>query len=132
VRLDFQQRPELIKGVIDFIVSKEYWAPPPLDGLIQPFHPMNPTSKERKEPKPLNFVFAFDVSHMAVQSGLLQGACMAVKSALFGGLDDQGVSLEPCFPPTSEVAIFTYDERLHFYDLSVWLHFPQYWLFNDQ
>lgn len=55
-RLDLEQRPELLKGSIDFIVPKDYWvqdAPPPSSSS---------TLTIPRPPQPMHYVFALDVS----------------------------------------------------------------------
>lgn len=65
------------------------------------------------------YLFALDVSQEAVQSGFLRAACASLRSLLYGGIGADGSEIQPCFPTESVLGIITYDETLHFYDLSV-------------
>ncbi|KAF7316124.1 SEC23 SEC24 family protein [Mycena indigotica] len=109
-RMDHDRRPELNRGTVDFVVPKEYWATNPPQRLSMPYYSIDPPPSGPRQPQPLSFVFAFDVSNEAVQSGALKTACAALQDALFGP--------DACFPPSSCLAILTFDETLHFYDLS--------------
>lgn len=119
LRLDREQRPELMLGTVDFAVPEKYWASQPLRTLSMPYYSPEPPPTGPRQPMPINYVFAFDVSHDAVQSGVLQTACSCLLTVLFGGVDPEGIPIESCFPPDSQLAIFTFDRTLHFYDLSV-------------
>ncbi|SJL11445.1 related to Protein transport protein Sec24C [Armillaria ostoyae] len=116
-RMDRLQRPELLAGTVDFAVPDEYWASHPPSGLTRPYFSMEPPPTGIRQPQPLNYVFAFDVSSEAVQSGFLQTACNALITILYGGVDEEGMPLDSCFPPESQIAIFTFDRGIHFYDL---------------
>ncbi|KAF8068948.1 sec24-related protein [Lyophyllum atratum] len=118
MRLDHLQRPELNKGTVDFAVPKEYWAINPPEGFTLSYFTTEPRIPGPRAPEPMKYVFAFDVSSEAVQSGFLRAACACVSTILFGGTNVDGVPTEPCFPPGSSLAIITYDEAIHFYDLS--------------
>lgn len=120
LRADHQQRPELNKGTIDFVVPSSYYAehPPP---RIAPsyYDPIPPTPSSSRTPEPMRFLFVVNVSSDAITTGIAQAACMAIKAVLFGGETLDGARMDPCFPVGSKVAIMTYDSTLHFYDLSV-------------
>lgn len=126
MRMDQLQRPELTKGTVDFALpasSTAYDAPHPPPRLVpstySPLPPPLPTS--RRKPEPMHVLFVFDVSIQAQQSGLLKAACDAVRGVLYGG-EVEGVGrVEPCFPASCSVGIITYDNAVHFYDLSVCL-----------
>lgn len=119
MRLDHLQRPELNQGTFDFSVPKEYWAANPPETLISPFYSVEPRHSGPKAPMPINYVFLFDVSHEAVRSGFLGVACACVRTMLFGGTLHDGSPVDPCFPPESSLAILTFDQTIHFYDLLV-------------
>ncbi|KAF5379180.1 hypothetical protein D9615_005981 [Tricholomella constricta] len=118
MRLDHLQRPELNKGTVDFSVPKEYWAINPPEGFTLPYHTVEPRKSGPRAPEPMKYVFAFDVSSEAVLSGFLRASCACVRTILFGGTNADGVPVDACFPPGSSLAIFTYDQTIHFYDLS--------------
>lgn len=118
LRLDHAQRPELNKGTIDFAVTdtEAYRAPhPPV--RINPSYfsveppPADPASTLGREPLPMDYFFAFDVSIDAVSSGFLRTACESLKEILYGE--------DACFPPECRVGILAFNSELHFYDLSV-------------
>lgn len=88
-RIDVNERPELRYGSVDFEVTKDYF------------------SKDRN-PVPLNYVFAIDVSIQAIQSGMLQAVCESILHALYGNQQFR-----------NRVGIITYDKDVHFYNLSV-------------
>lgn len=117
--MDHLQRPELNKGTIDFIVGEDYWASHPPKGLTTPYFAIEPPHTGAKAPQPMNFLFAFDVSHEAVECGLLRTACTALLTVLYGVRTTDGDTIEPCFPPGSQVAILTFDRTIQFYNLSV-------------
>ncbi|KAF8960368.1 sec24-related protein [Flammula alnicola] len=120
LRLDHLQRPELNKGTIDFDVTsaEEYWAQNPPPHIAQPFSSVEGPPKGPRAPAPLEYVFAFDVSNEAVVSGFLQSVCDALKVVLFGSTNANGAIEDSHFPPSSKIAIVTFDSTLHFYDLT--------------
>lgn len=119
LRLDHLQRPELTKGTVDFALSEDYWASHPSYPLSRPFFSPEPPQKGPKTPVPMHYVFAFDVSQEALQTGILLEACASLRTILFGGTAVDGSQVEPCFPPDSTLAIITFDNMIHHYDLSV-------------
>ena len=120
MRLDHLQRPELNKGTVDFAVSEEYWATPAPPHLSMLYHSLEPpVLGQPRVPEPMKYVFAFDVSADAVESGFLGAACSSLLRVLYGSTEENGTVVPPCFPPDSPVAFVTYDRALHFYNLSV-------------
>jgi protein transport protein SEC24 len=122
-RLDYSERPELQKGTIDFDVSEStnYWASnPPLhlssaDVLSDPS-----LSDVARKPQMMQYVFALDISHTSVHSGFLTSVCVALRTILFGRpSEDESEAMRACLPPGCKVALVTFDDVLHFYDLSV-------------
>ncbi|KAI9676816.1 MAG: COPII coat Sec23p-Sfb3p heterodimer component [Caeruleum heppii] len=112
VRVDREQRPELMRGTVEFMVPKEYWA---------------------KDPVPLRWLFLIDVGQEAVNRGFLEGFCEGILAALYGG--DQGADsndgTSEALPPNprlalgSRVGIVTFDRDIHFYNLSAGLEKAQ-------
>ncbi|OLL21937.1 hypothetical protein NEOLI_004085, partial [Neolecta irregularis DAH-3] len=89
-RTDHSHRPELNLGTIDFIVPKDYYA---------------------REPTPISYIFAIEVTERAINSGMLKTACKAIKKSLYGEGNDQ--LLEGI-----RIGIVTFDNALQFYNLS--------------
>jgi len=89
LRTDIDTRHELRYGSVDYIVgSKDY---------------------QVRDPKPAKYVYAVDVSASSVQSGLASTALYSIRLAL-------SASLLPGAKQGAKVAVFTFDESLHFYD----------------
>ncbi|KAF9237386.1 hypothetical protein BU15DRAFT_88812 [Melanogaster broomeanus] len=119
MRLDHANRPELNKGTVDFIVEAEdYWAPPPLPKLTPTYFSPEPPPTTPRKPQPLNYLFALDVSIQAVESGFLQSVCDIILGILYGGTAVDGSTFEPCFPQCCGIGIITFDQTVHFYNLS--------------
>ncbi|KAH0826675.1 hypothetical protein J3R83DRAFT_5063 [Lanmaoa asiatica] len=119
MRLDHANRPELNKGTVDFVVeSDEYWAPPPLPKLAPTYFSPEPPPSTPRKPVPLHYLFALDVSINAVESGFLQSVCSILLDVLYGGTATDGSTFEPCFPQGCRIGILTFDQTLHFYNLS--------------
>jgi len=119
MRLDHLQRPELNKGTVDFVVPEEYWAINPPPKISSSYYLVQPPPPGPRRPQPMDYVFVFDISNEAIQSGFLVTACASLLKVLYGGTSEDGLSLEPCFPENSRLAIISFDQTLHFYNLSV-------------
>ncbi|KAJ1916748.1 COPII coat Sec23p-Sfb3p heterodimer component [Mycoemilia scoparia] len=87
-RLDWDVRPELRHGSIEFLATKDFISRPPM---------------------PASYIFAIDVSWQSVQSKLIESATKAIKSLLFEG---------PGIPDQVKIGLITYDRHVHFYNLS--------------
>jgi protein transport protein SEC24 len=108
VRIDRQQRPELMRGTVEFMVPKEYW---------------------NKDPVPLRILFVIDVSQEAVNRGFLESFCEGILAALYGqdessanSADTDGTQEQNAqrnLAPGSKVGIITFDKAVHFYNLLV-------------
>jgi protein transport protein SEC24 len=98
-RVDREQRPELTRGTVEFLVPKEYW---------------------NKEPVGLRWLFVIDVGQEAFNKGFLEGFCDGVISALYGddapGEDGQ---VKRAIPQGSKVGFVTFDKDIHFYNMNV-------------
>ncbi|KAI9882736.1 MAG: hypothetical protein M1823_005514 [Watsoniomyces obsoletus] len=108
VRVDREQRPELMRGTVEFMVPKEYWA---------------------KEPVGLHLLFVIDVGQEAVNKAFLEGFCEGILSALYShddspsnGTDenetDEDEKTHRSLPLGVKVGIMTFDKEVHFYNLS--------------
>ena len=107
VRVDREQRPELMMGTVEFVVPKEYWA---------------------KKPTGLQWLFLIDVSQEAVNRGFLEAVCEGILGALYGGdssgddgEEKDGEEHEPKrkLPLGSKVGFVTFDKEVHFYNTNV-------------
>ena len=124
MRLDQLQRPELRKGTVDFVLPSSntaYNAPHPPPRLVpstySPEPPPSPST--RRTPEFMHFLFALDVSSQSQQSGFLKAACDSLRAVLYGGEVDGIGRVEPCFPISCKIGFITYDDTVHFHDLSV-------------
>mmetsp|Transcript_8506 Transcript_8506/g.13072 ORF Transcript_8506/g.13072 Transcript_8506/m.13072 type:complete len:231 (-) Transcript_8506:1517-2209(-) len=97
-RTDHDQRPEFNCGTVDFIANNEYMNRPPM---------------------PPTYLFAFDVSKPAVDSGYLTYAASTIKSIIEQGLLP-GQSSERV-----KVAFLAYDNNVNYFSLKPTLKMPQ-------
>jgi len=88
IRADMEERAELHSGSVDFIATDEYMSRPPM---------------------PPTFVFMFDVSQPAVESGYLRMAAETIK----------GIIEEDALPggERTRVCFLAFDKQLHFFNL---------------
>ncbi|KAH9067827.1 protein transporter SEC24 [Lactarius vividus] len=120
-RLDYSERPELQKGTVDFVVSQssDYWAsnPPPhltLTSFVDPTQ-----SDVARTPQTIRYIFALDVSHTSILSGFLTSACVALRTILYGRFSEDGSEVvQESLSPGCSIALVTFDEAVHLYDLS--------------
>lgn len=106
-REDYQRRPELFKGVVDYIVPKDYnW-------------------NEMDESSPMNRVFLIDMSFEAFKTKFVEAACNAIRTALY---DNMG---ECTLPKGCKIAIIGFDTSIHFFDLSSDLEQTSVSIVND-
>ena len=102
-RVDREQRPELMRGTVEFLVPKEYWS---------------------KEPVGLRWLFLIDVGQEAFNKGFLEGFCEGIMAALYGQdeepAEDGGIKRR--IPEGAKVGFVTFDKDIHFYNMNVsWL-----------
>lgn len=101
-RLDREQRPELMRGTVEFVVPKEYWSKTPV-GLRQ--------------------LFVIDVSQESIRKGFLQGFCDGILRALYGDSkdesDESGSNPSRKVAENSRVGFITFDRDIHFYNCNV-------------
>lgn len=101
VRVDRDQRPELTRGTVEFVVPKEYWT---------------------KEPTGLRWLFVIDVTQESFNKGFIESFCEGVLAALYGGEDaerDENGEPKRVIPEGAKVGFVTYDKDIHFYNVSV-------------
>lgn len=119
LRVDREQRPELMLGTCDFLVPKEYWT---------------------TEPVPIRQLFLIDVSAESCNRGFLEGVCEGILGALYGDLvgDATDETADPAdqdhdihLPPGARVAFVTYDREIHFFNVSSSLAAPQELVVSD-
>jgi protein transport protein SEC24 len=96
VRNDIEERKELQYGSVDFIASADYMNRPP----------MAPT-----------FLFVFDVSKSAVDTGYLSIATASILKAIEGDAIPGG--------DRANVGFLTFDDKVHYYNLKSTLKQPQ-------
>ena len=123
-RMDLDQRPELRQGSVDFAVNRDYW--------VQD-NPTQPGSSPR-EPTPLHYIFAIDVSWSSVRCGVVQEAVAGLKELFYGkkveGAEGETAEIVPGgLPEGAKVAIITFDKSVQFYNLKVSCHenLSSYW-----
>lgn len=114
VRVDRDQRPELMRGTVEFVVPKEYWT---------------------KEPVGMRYLFLIDATQESYNKGYLEAFCDGILGALYGsGTDDElDESGEPArrIPPGAKVGFVTYDQEVHFYNVSPALEQAQMMIMPD-
>jgi protein transport protein SEC24 len=91
-RTDYDYRPELRNGIVEYIVPEDYWA---------------------KTPQPVHYLFAIDVSWNSSQSGMLTTFCKTLNDILY---DESSTDR---LPTGAKVGIMTFDSTIHFYNLKV-------------
>jgi protein transport protein SEC24 len=99
-RVDREQRPELMRGTVEFLVPKEYWS---------------------KEPVGLRTLFLIDVGQEAFNKGFLEAFCGGVMSALYGGDENptEDGQIKRRIPEGAKVGFVTFDKDIHFYNMNV-------------
>lgn len=99
-RVDREQRPELMRGTVEFLVPKEYWS---------------------KEPIGLQWLFLIDVGQESFNKGFLEGFCEGIMAALYGGDEEptEDGKVNRKIPEGSKVGFVTFDRDIHFYNMNV-------------
>ncbi|GAA5958456.1 hypothetical protein JCM21900_001476 [Sporobolomyces salmonicolor] len=120
-RMDLDQRPELRLGSVDFVVNRDYW--------VQD-NPTQPGSSPR-EPTPMHYIFAIDVSWTSVRCGLVGEVVQGLKELLYGSKaaegegEAKGAAPTGGLPPGAKIAILTFDRTVQFYNLKAGLEQAQ-------
>ncbi|KAH6668157.1 transport protein sec24 [Plectosphaerella plurivora] len=114
VRVDRDQRPELTRGTVEFIVPKEYWT---------------------KEPVGLRWLFLLDVTQESYNRGFVEAFCEGILSALYGGADaddtDENGEPKRSIPAGAKVGFVSFDQDIHFYNVSPLLDQAQMMIMPD-
>ncbi|KAI5363568.1 putative Zinc finger, Sec23/Sec24-type, sec23/Sec24, trunk domain, sec23/Sec24, helical [Septoria linicola] len=122
IRVDRQDRPELLLGTCEYLVPKEYWS---------------------KEPVGMRYLFLLDVSAESCNRGFLKATCDGLLAALYGddvegeeeGEDDDDSEAKPTksskVPPGAKVGFMTFDREIHFFNVSSALSAPQQLVVSD-
>lgn len=123
VRVDRQDRPELLLGTCEYLVPKEYWS---------------------KEPVGMRYLFLLDVSAESCNRGFLKATCDGLLAALYGDdlevepkdteTENEGEAkpLKPSkVPPGAKVGFMTFDREIHFFNVSSGLPAPQQLVVSD-
>lgn len=108
--MDLDQRPELRLGSVDFVVGKEYWVQEDPSNL----------GATPREPQPMNYIFAIDVSWTSGKCGLVREVVTGLKELFYPHVsEDTSVGTALGLPVGSKVAIMTFDRTVQFYNLTV-------------
>ncbi|CAM1509121.1 Fc.00g028600.m01.CDS01 [Cosmosporella sp. VM-42] len=113
VRVDRDQRPELHRGTVEFVVPKEYWT---------------------REPVGLRWLFLIDVTQESYNKGFLEAFCEGILAALYGGEDqekDEDGEPKKRIPEGAKVGFVTYDKDIHFYNINPALDQAQMMIMPD-
>lgn len=110
VRVDRDQRPELHRGTVEFVVPKEYWT---------------------REPVGLRFLFVIDVTQESFNKGFLESFCDGIQAALYGGETDEDGEVKRRIPEGAKVGFVTYDQDIHFYNINPRLEQAQMLIMPD-
>ncbi|CAG9991538.1 unnamed protein product, partial [Clonostachys byssicola] len=113
VRVDRDQRPELHRGTVEFVVPKEYWT---------------------REPVGLRWLFLIDVTQESYNKGFLEAFCDGILAALYGGEDqekDENGDTKRRIPEGVKVGFVTYDKDVHFYNVQAGLDSAQMMIMPD-
>ncbi|KAG4984620.1 hypothetical protein JHK87_029369 [Glycine soja] len=94
-RRDADERPELCRGTVEFVATKEFMV---------------------REPMPAVYFFLIDVSMNAVQTGATAAACSAISRVIKDKDLPEG--------PRTLVGVATFDSTIHFYNLKRALQQP--------
>ncbi len=101
-RIDREQRPELTRGTVEFMVPKEYWS---------------------KEPVGIRWLFLIDVTQEAYNKGFLSAFCDGIIKSLYSpehlGEHEEGEDKpqpERRIPPGAKIGFMTFDKEIHFYN----------------
>ncbi|KAK0625300.1 hypothetical protein B0T17DRAFT_590918 [Bombardia bombarda] len=113
VRVDRDQRPELTRGTVEFVVPKEYYT---------------------REPVGMRYLFLIDVTQEASNKGFLEAFCDGILGALYSNeSEDQDENGEPRrkVPAGAKVGFVTFDKEVHFYNVSSALDQAQMMIMPD-
>lgn len=120
-RVDRNQRPELMRGTVEFVVPKEYWAKKEGEGA---------GGEEGRGGSPMRWIFLVDVSENAINRGVLETVVAGIREALYGEgayettpegqePEDENDGKKRKLPKGCKIGICTFDKEVQFYNLNV-------------
>lgn len=151
-RMDLDERPELRFGSVDFLVGKDYWvqdspataaarssgggalsAMSALAASTTSSSSSAPNRPSPREPVPLNYIFAIDVSWTSARCGLVKEVVNGLRELLYpkakangdansaanGAGEGEGEDLPCGLPAGSKIGILTFDKTVQFFNLKV-------------
>jgi protein transport protein SEC24 len=117
VRVDRDQRPELTRGTVEFVVPKEYWVKK--EGSEAP--------GDGKGGYAMRWLFLIDVTEGALNRGSMEAVVAGIREALYGQsayedvaegeISEDGTKRK--LPEGCKIGICTFDKEVHFYNLNV-------------
>ncbi|CAZ85498.1 unnamed protein product [Tuber melanosporum] len=119
-RVDRNQRPELMRGTVEFVVPKEYWAKKDGEGA---------GGEEGKGGSPMRWIFLVDVSENAINRGVLESVVGGIREALYGSsayedapegheFEDGKEGKRRRLPKGCKIGVCTFDKDVQFYNLN--------------
>ncbi|CCX06652.1 Similar to Uncharacterized protein C4.03c; acc. no. Q9USS7 [Pyronema omphalodes CBS 100304] len=116
VRVDRDQRPELTRGTVEFVVPKEYWVKK--DG--------NPHFGDGKGGYAMRYLFLIDCTESALNRGSMEAVVAGIKESLYGETAYEDVAegevsedgTKRRLPEGCKIGICTFDKEVHFYNLN--------------
>lgn len=103
-RLDISTRPELMFGSVEWTATAEYCS---------------------RAAVGCRYLFAIDVSHGAVQSGMVETVVEGIRQLLYGSASAAYPFAGAGMQRNTRIGIMTFDSTLHYYNLHAALETPQ-------
>ena len=107
MRHDIMSRPELMLGTVEYKATSAYCV-------------------NKREPKPISYLFVIDVSYSAIKSGMVASAAQAISELL-----DEFPKVDEASNSDTKIGIITFDRHVNFYNLAPVLERPQMMVVTD-